>query len=125
LSTLPRFSVPLAELRGLPADPLNRVGVAEYALFPALNPNGRPRPERIVSAASVTLGGDYRVQARILSQPDGMTLELCPDGYDMTRRHAEQFAFSPALVKGIYDALARAHVAARAKRHSQSREGRN
>ena len=94
MSTLPRFSVPLAELRGLPADPLNRVGVAEYALFPALNPNGRP-------------------------------LELCPDGYDMTRRQAEQLAFSPALVKGIYDALARAHVAARAKRHSQSREGCN
>ena len=125
MSTLPRFSVPLAELRGLPADPLNRVGVAEYVLFPALNPNGRPRPERIVSAASVTLGGEYRAQARILSQPDGMTLELSPDGYDMTRRKPEAFAFSPALVRGIYDALAQAHTLAKARRYSQSREGHN
>jgi len=118
--------IPLNELRGLPADPvLYRVGVAGYQLFPYANPNGLPRPARIVSHACLTLGRDFRVHARILSQPDGMTLELCPDGYDMTRRQAEQLAFSPALVRGIYDALAQAHTLAKARQHSQSREGRN
>jgi len=118
--------IPLNELRGLPADPvLYRVGVAGYQLFPAANPNGRPRPERIVSHASLTLGWDFRVQARILSQPSGMALELSPDGFDMERRQAEQFAFSPALVRGIYDALAQAHTLAKARQHCQSREGIN
>lgn len=117
--------IPLAQLRGLPADPSHRVGVAGYQLFPYANPNGSPRPERIVSHACLTLGRDFRVQARILSQPSGMALELSPDGFDMTRRLPELFAFSPALVRNIYDALSQAHTLAKARQHCQSREGRN
>lgn len=125
MSTPPRFSVPLAELRGLPADPLNRVGVAEYALFPTLNPNGRPRPERIASATSVTLGGDYRVQARIVQAASGLALELSPAGFGMARRLPETFHFSLALTRSIYNALAQAHTLAKARQYSRSREGRN
>ena len=117
--------IPLTDLRALPADPCSRVCVAGYQLFPAANPNGRLRPERIVSHASLTLGRDFRVQARILSLPSGMAMDLSPDGFDMERRKPEAFAFSPALTRSIYDALAQAHTLAKARQHSQSREGRN
>ncbi len=119
------MTIALSELRGLPADLSPRIGVAEYVIFPFLNLNGKPRPQRIVSAASLTLGHDFRVQARILSLPSGMALELSPDGFDMERRLPELFAFSPAIVRGIYDALAQEHPLAKARQHARSREGRN
>lgn len=119
------LTIPLVQLRGLPAAPSHRVGVAAYALFPARNPNGRPRPERIVSHASLTLGSDWRVQVRIVQQPTGLALELSPDGFDMARRRRQLFAFSPSLVRGIYDALAQAYTLAKARQQAQSREGRN
>ncbi len=117
--------IPFAALRGLPADPTHRVSIAHYQILPALNPNGSPRPERMVSHASLTLGSDFRVDARIVQQPSGLALEISPDGFDMERRKPELFAFSPALTRSIYDAMAQAHTLAKARQHSQSREGRN
>ncbi len=119
------LAIALATLRGLPADPLQRVGVADYTIPRAILPNGLPRPSRIVSSAALTVGGSFRVQARIIRQRGGMALELAPAAFDMARQEPEPFRFSSTLARSIYNAMAQAHIKAQARGHAQSREGRN
>lgn len=119
-------AVPTEAVRGIPDGKAHRLQLIDYHLPCDTLPNSLGRPTRILGEGVLRVGADFHLLARIVQNNEGTRLlEVLAQAYDMSRRAPANLSLDPGLLGATYHLLARAHVAARAKRHSQSREGRN
>jgi len=112
--------------QSMPDGEAHRLRLLAYWLPGDTLPNALPRPTRILGEGALRVGADFHLLARIIQNNEGTRLlEVSAQAYDMPRRTPAYLSLDPGLLGATYHLLARAHVAARAKRQSQSREGRN
>lgn len=119
-------SVATEAVRSIPDGKDHRLQLIDYHLPCDTLPNSLPRPTRILGEGALRVGTDFSLLARIVQNNEGTRLlEVSAQAYDVPRGVPTDLSLDPGLLGATYHLLARAHVAARAKRHSQSREGRN
>lgn len=117
---------PLADVRRLPTQTAHRLRLVHYDAPGDILPNGLRRPDTIIATGALRVGNDFHILARVRQDKDGArVLEVDAMAFDTLLSRPCALPFSDALLRGVYDELARAHVLAKARQHGCSVEGRN
>lgn len=119
--------VPASELRTAPADigqARSRLNVLSFFLPADRNPNGCPRPDRILADCGFRLGSDFHGRARVEKRSEGPGLAVATDAWDALMGHPVMMNYGMGLLRALYAELGRLYVGERAKRQSRG-AGRN
>ncbi len=119
--------VPASELRTAPADTgqdRNRLTVLGFFLPADVNPNGCPRPDRIMADCGFRVGGDLAGRARVERRVEGPGLAVTTDAWDALMGRRVPLGLGLGILRALYAELGRLYVGEQARRQARG-AGRN